>query len=46
MFGGLVSKKTSCIDTLNMTMVNDKGVAVLMDIKMDSTRPLVLRLMI
>jgi Leucine-rich repeat (LRR) protein len=41
MFSGLVSRKLAVLDTLNMTMVNDKGVAVLMDIKMDNTRPLV-----
>jgi hypothetical protein len=29
------------LDTLNMTMVNDKGVAILLDVAMDIERPLV-----
>jgi hypothetical protein len=29
------------LDTLNMTMVNDKGVAMLLDVAMDIDRPLV-----
>jgi hypothetical protein len=29
------------LDTLNMTMLNDKGIAVLLDVAMDIERPLV-----
>ena len=41
MFSGLVSRKLAVLDTLNLTMVNDRGVAVLMDVKMEIERPLV-----
>jgi hypothetical protein len=41
MFSGLVSRKLAVLDTLNLTMFNDRGVAVLMDINIDIERPLV-----
>jgi hypothetical protein len=40
-FSGLISRKLAVLDTLNMTMVNDKGVAFLLDVAMDIERPLV-----
>jgi hypothetical protein len=40
-FSGLTSRRLAVLDTLNMTMVNDKGVAVLLDVAMDIDRPLV-----
>jgi hypothetical protein len=38
-FSGLISRKLAVLDTLNMTMVNDKGVAILLDVAMDIERP-------
>ncbi|MFV8358486.1 Two component regulator three Y domain protein, partial [Flavobacterium sp. XS1P32] len=32
MFNGLISKNLAILDTLNMTMLNDKGVAVLLEV--------------
>jgi UDP-galactopyranose mutase len=33
MFSGLVSRNLSQLDTLNMTMINDKGVAVVLPVR-------------
>jgi hypothetical protein len=41
MFSGLVSSRLVVLDTLNLTMFNDRGVAVLMDVRMETERPLV-----
>jgi hypothetical protein len=41
MFSGLVSSRLVVLDTLNLTMFNDRGVAVLMDVGMETERPLV-----
>ena len=35
MFNGLVSKNLSKLDTLNMTMVNDQGVATTLKVNID-----------
>ena len=41
-FNGLVSKKLAMLDTLNMTMVNDSGVAYLMNVAIEvDKRPIV-----
>jgi hypothetical protein len=32
MFNGLISRNLAILDTLNMTMLNDKGVAVLLEV--------------
>jgi hypothetical protein len=40
MFSGLVSSRLVVLDTLNLTMFNDRGVAVLMDGN-ETERPLV-----
>jgi hypothetical protein len=40
-FSGLISRKLAVLDTLNMTMLNDKGMAVLLNVAMDIERPLV-----
>ena len=40
-FSGLISRRLAVLDTLNMTMLNEKGVAVLLDVTMDIERPLV-----
>jgi hypothetical protein len=32
MFNGLISRNLAVLDTLNMTMINDKGVAVLLEV--------------
>ncbi len=41
-FSGLVSRKLAMLDTLNMTMINDKGVAYLMNVAIDvDKRPIV-----
>jgi hypothetical protein len=32
MFNGLISRNLAILDTLNMTMLNDKGVAVLLEL--------------
>ena len=42
MFSGLISRRLAVLDTLNMTMVNDKGLAVLMNVAMEVERPLVI----
>jgi hypothetical protein len=34
-FSGLVSKDLAKLDVLNMTMINDKGVAVALTVKAD-----------
>jgi hypothetical protein len=39
-FSGLISRKLAVLDTLNMTMLNDKGM-VLLNVAMDIERPLV-----
>jgi hypothetical protein len=39
-FSGLISRKLAVLDALNMTMLNDKGMAVL-NVAMDIERPLV-----
>ena len=41
MFSGLTSRKLAVLDTLNMTMFNDKGMAVLLGVTMEFQRPLV-----
>jgi hypothetical protein len=33
MFNGLISRNLAILDTLNMTMLNDKGVAVLLEVR-------------
>jgi Leucine-rich repeat (LRR) protein len=38
MFSGLVSRNLATLDTLNMTMINDKGVAVLLDVTIDKNK--------
>jgi hypothetical protein len=40
-FSGLISRRLAVLDTLNMTMLNEKGVAVLLDVSMDIDRTLV-----
>ncbi|MNG20978.1 hypothetical protein D3C84_1052890 [compost metagenome] len=41
-FNGLVTKKLAMLDTLNMTMINDKGVAYLMNVAVEmDKRPIV-----
>jgi hypothetical protein len=41
-FNGLVTKKLAMLDTLNMTMVNESGVAYLMNVAVDiDKRPIV-----
>jgi hypothetical protein len=40
-FSGLISRKLAVLDALNMTMLNDKGMAVLLNVAMDIERPLV-----
>jgi Leucine-rich repeat (LRR) protein len=37
MFSGLVSKNLASLDTLNMTMLNDKGVAIVLEVAKDNT---------
>jgi len=37
----LVSKKLAALDALNMTMLNDKGVAYLMNVSIEMEKPLV-----
>jgi hypothetical protein len=41
MFSGLTSRRLAMLDTLNMTMLNDEGIAVLMNVSMEVERPLV-----
>jgi hypothetical protein len=40
-FNGLVSKSLSKLDILNMTMINEKGVAVMLDVEMDKNTAIV-----
>jgi hypothetical protein len=38
MFNGLISRNLAILDTLNMTMLNDKGVAVLLEVSTSKTQ--------
>ena len=40
MFSGLVSRNLAQLDTLNMTMINDKGLAVALPVQMDKNSAL------
>jgi hypothetical protein len=40
MFNGLVSRNLSQLDTMNMTMINDKGLAVVLPVQIDKNSAL------